>query len=392
MKPISRRTKLLALALFLANVALGGWYWRFHHIPEYTPKQMDTFSTHMRTHCVGRYLIDLPEDMGSPRLAYSTFYFGLDADFESVEVQMPERELIDHDRFSVLVTQRRNELRDATNDDMKISMLLKQEIVATENGDALLLRYLEDRNYRSSGIQSELHVFVKGRYLVLQANSYVNYDKLPGGRSNTSSDYYKFTDPEPAEAHLKKMGRALEHVAEADRAGPGFCIGNVLFPQPAIGYDEEKATFTFGKNVGESASLRLTVSMKGKYGYPKRPLFERMDTAASLPDADDADDFQFREVFRRRITRDGVSFQEGAAQGYWRRDRESQFNFQLQNTRPEDESMLSFERPAILLEMEAGSFGARHSPSPYRQDDLQRAWNQWVGSLRLSPGNGGARR
>ncbi|MGA0572027.1 T6SS immunity protein Tli4 family protein [Variovorax sp. VNK109] len=370
-------------------IVAGAWYWRFHHIPEYTPKQMDTFSTHMRTHCVGRYLIDLPEDMGSPRLAYSTFYFGLDADFESVEVQMPERELIDHDRFSVLVTQRRNELRDATNDDMKISMLLKQEIVATENGDALLLRYLEDRNYRSSGIQSELHVFVKGRYLVLQANSYVNYDKLPGGRSNTSSDYYKFTDPEPAEAHLKKMGRALEHVAEADRAGPGFCIGNVLFPQPAIGYDEEKATFTFGKNTGESFSLRLTVSMDGKYGYESMKLFDRWDL--TLKELDDPLEVIVRQLFRKTRTLEGGDFQEAAVQAYWVRSRGSDFKFHLQNLRPQDEAKLSFERPAIFVGLETGSSGRRGGPIPYRQDDLQRAWNQWTGTLRLSPGNGGRR-
>lgn len=384
MKPISRRAKLLALALFLATVALGGWYWRFHHIPEYTPKQMDTFSTHMRTHCVGRYLIDLPEDMGSPRLAYSTFYFGLDADFKKVEVQMPERELIDHDRFSVLVTQRRNELRDTKNEEMQIPLLLKEEVLGTPNGDALLLRFLNHKYYRIANIRTEIHAYVQGRYVVLVSDSYT-----ADGKSRLDEDHYKIIDAGPTEKRLKRFVEGLEHVKNLEYAGPGFCIGNVLFPQRAIGYDEEKATFTFRKKWGESVSLNLDVSMGGKYGYERTSLFELWDRG--LREMSNFEDPMVRQLYRRERTLEGGVFQEAALQAYWSRSRKADFKFHLQNLRPEEEAKLAFERPAISVRLETDSPEKGTESVPYRQDDLQRAWNQWVGSLRLSPGNGGRR-
>ncbi|MGA0572028.1 T6SS immunity protein Tli4 family protein [Variovorax sp. VNK109] len=345
---------------------------------------MDTFSTHMRTHCVGRYLIDLSEDMGSPRLAYSTFYFGLDADFKKVEVQMPERELIDHDRFSVLVTQRRNELRDNKNEEMKIPLLLAEEIVPTPNGEGLLLRYLENRNFNISDIDSELHVYVRGVYLVLRASSFV-----PGNPFRIQGDHYKAIDPVPSENRLKHFAQHLTGTENPGTAGPGFCIGNVLFPQPAIGYDEEKATFTFRKKWGESVSLNLDVSMGGKYGYERTSLFELWDRG--LREMSNFEDPMVRQLYRRERTLEGGVFQEAALQAYWSRSRKADFKFHLQNLRPEEEAKLAFERPAISVQLETDSPEKGTESVPYRQDDLQRAWNQWVGSLRLSPGNGGAR-
>lgn len=77
---MNKRTLLGGLAALIAvavTVTVGKGFFMPDHIE--LPK--------MRTHCIGRYQIDLPEEYALDTVSYLTLYYGLDKDFETVEIQ-----------------------------------------------------------------------------------------------------------------------------------------------------------------------------------------------------------------------------------------------------------------------------------------------------------------
>jgi hypothetical protein len=114
--------------LFLLGICNpSGWAIERVAYMEYIPEVATTFSPQTRTHCLGRYLIDLPEDMGMPRLSHATLYFGLGSDFKTVEVQMPRQEEdIDRATFEKMVTIRRDELKNSFNAAVGVTLLLAE--------------------------------------------------------------------------------------------------------------------------------------------------------------------------------------------------------------------------------------------------------------------------
>ena len=254
----SRRSLLTRTALMLAGALLSGCS-LFVQAQSYTPQTTATLTTERTTHCIGRFLIDLPSNFELRTGGWGDIelYYGLDKNFKRVYATVkPGR--YTNEEFLNEVNKRRFELQGKTNTKTKGPMLLLDEQLNTSTA---LLRRLGDEFYGLS-IKTEVHVLVGNRYVTLEQESY----------SKDENDItYTKADPAPTEARLKMIASKLLPYENAARAKPGFCMQGVLFE---VGQDDETATFNFhAKNVPD---VRIEVDYHAVTGQPRQGLYERV--------------------------------------------------------------------------------------------------------------------
>jgi hypothetical protein len=372
----STRIKIFfAVILALTTTA---WVAQRFYIITYTPAAMKTFSTKIRTHCLGRFLINLPEDLGNPSITFAMLYFGLGADFKTVEVRMPEDEDISRVIFDHRVAAWRNELKSTFNSEVGAAMLLTEENVETPNGPAVLIRRLDSADMHDSTVQSELHVFVKGRYVILAAESFPPESSF----NNHAKDIYKLANPEAAEKRLVRVAQQLIRITDPERAGPGFCLNGVLIDQWHASYDEEKVTFRF--NDSTDLQPKLNISMDGAFGYESETLHDRMARMMhGLPGSQD--EIILREIRKTDQQIGGMQFQEWAHETYRKKSNATEYTFVAQNLAPAEMDK-RLERPSTSILLVSGD---RKSSSPYSLRQMENAWDTWLSTFRLTPGNGG---
>ncbi|MBN9408777.1 MAG: hypothetical protein J0H69_06455 [Burkholderiales bacterium] len=339
---------------------------------------MKTFSPTLRTHCVGRYLIDLPEDMGEPSVDLAQFYYGLDKNFKKVEAYMPQGAAMEFDEFRRRVTVRMDELKTKKNSELEMPLLVRSEIVPTPNGDALLLRRLGVEAGSPSTVISEVHAYVNNRHIRLEAESFPPDEMYSKG----ADPLYPYADPQPSEDRLKHMVRNLRAAKAPLRAGEGFCMNGIVFDAQRIGYDEEKAVFEF-QWPQEKGWVKLDVDMMGKTGQGKETLsgmFAELRTLIGQLGGVESD--QPKSVWHKRQERAGLRVEEYGMQGWDQGSSTAQFRFSARN----DEGQFTWTRPGLQITLDAGQFGISNYPSPLSRDQVEQAWDAWLSSLRLSPG------
>ena len=163
------RSVALGTALLVAASLLSFWAYGRLCITFYKPEHMITLSGKIQTQCVGRYLVDVPVELGRLGIQSSQFIYGLTRDFEEVTVDVKAEDFT-RAQFEKTVQARADDLKRYTNN-WGTSKLLTQEMIDTPNGKALLLRYL-NRGDVDARIKSELHILVGSRYVLLKSNSY----------------------------------------------------------------------------------------------------------------------------------------------------------------------------------------------------------------------------
>jgi hypothetical protein len=373
-------------SLLIGVVALAAfWCWLYFYVPNYKPAVMKTFSTQLKTHCVGRYLIDLPEDMGDPSVLSAEFYYGLDKEFKTIEASMPQGEGMEFDDFRRRVTERLNELRSQKNSHVDRPMLQHSEVVSTPNGDAVLLRRFRSESSDPISLYSEVHAYVNGRYIRLEGKSYPPEDKMLGSEKGT----YKYVDPQPTEERLKHMVRNLKAAKDVQRAPEGFCMNGIVFDAQRIGYDEEKADFSFRDGASQDR-IWFEIQMNGRTGQGKMTLLEQVEQEDEIyrKIADPGVTLTTIRRGERQIA--GMRFQEDGTQLYFKKFSSAQYRMNARNV--QEKSELSWRRPAITVQLESGEFATDKSHSPLSRMQVEQAWDEWLRTLRLAPVNGGPQR
>ena len=368
------RNGLLWLLMLGAMVYAGHTlYWRYLYT--YTPATMTTLSSKTQTYCVGRYLIDLPTELGKPRVGLTQFYYGLDMNFKTVEVQIkPE----DYDRasFERAAAARLAELKTTQNEELKIALLLHSETVKTPNGDALLLRFLENSHYKSAQIDTELIVLIGQRYIVLTGSS-----SPPEELVFADLVTHKFIDPKPTEDRLKHIAQNLRSYTDPLKAPEGFCLDGVVFNDKTMGYDEEKSSFAASL---PSLGVRFEVHMAGKTGQDQKSLFQRLERKFPELQAAAAEQGEHVRLMRKaELQLNGMRFQDWSDE-YIEPSKGNlvTHSFSAENVM----ASLSLLRPSIALEFSAGW----DKSSPFTAEQATHIWDAALKSLRLSPANGGA--
>lgn len=158
----------------------------------------------METHCVGRFLIDLPKGFVESQGNYVQLIYGLDKNWTSVEVKVLAND-INKTGFEAYIKKRAAEIAKESHEELHVSMLEAQKIVAD---NAVLLRRYED-NSLPDGFVSELYLLIDD--LLVQAKE----ESFKGGYA-------------PTEARLKKLATQMSKQADPTKAGKGFCLGPLV--------------------------------------------------------------------------------------------------------------------------------------------------------------------
>ncbi|NZA28496.1 hypothetical protein H0E84_19155 [Luteimonas sp. SJ-92] len=193
-----------------------------------------------RTHCVGRFLVDLPESfrpshsMGGGA-GEAIFYFGRDADFHTMTVTSFAQRVTSV-QFDAVVAARSEELARGTNYESNTSMLSSQE--AWSPTETLLSHYasvdVADAQVR------ELHVLVEDAHVAITTTAY---------------DAAQLQD---AEARLRDMLERVRRVGDPASAGRGLCLGAVVVDADS---DYEELQLGFRAEGRAHSDVRFQISL-----------------------------------------------------------------------------------------------------------------------------------
>lgn len=194
----------------------------------------------MKTHCAGRFLIDLPASFrlthsGTVGVGDATFYFGHGTDFSTVDVSVVA-DRITPGIFEAGVAQRMEELTRATNHATDGPMLVGSETW----GDTgiRLLRYAS--SVISDAKVHELHLLVGEAHVAM------------------STTAFQESQARDADARLQAMATRVAPVGDPQNAPPGTCLGPVVVD---AGSDYEELELAFRATDAVHADIRFRISL-----------------------------------------------------------------------------------------------------------------------------------
>lgn len=228
---VMRLTRMCLLALLAALLAAC------HRAPTEQEKQvMAQLTRSMKTQCMGRYLVDLPDSFKwlHPDV---TLYYGQGRDFKTLEVQVLDTKATP-ESFDKAVGEEAAKIRAETIFGTSTSLLLEQTGL---KGGGIMLSYYSD--LYGTGQTHHLHVLVGSTHVLVKGSS---YEKVPG-----LTDEERDLSP-AVEARMLKLAAQIHPVTDPEKAGPGFCLGGVVVDSDN---DYEQGTLNFVQGTGNSRMM-----------------------------------------------------------------------------------------------------------------------------------------
>jgi len=309
----------------------------------------------MRTHCIGRYQIDLPEEFTKTAGSYVTLYFGLDKNFDTVEIQNP-RERGETPSLERLVGAEKTEL--VANEHFE-SPSKNKLAAAKELGrdSVLVVAYNDSRSVDSLKL---VQYAQRGEAIAKFAN-----------RKYSDRD-----DSRPLghfEGELERISRNTRYAATPEQAGRSSCLGTLAIDDKQDG-EVYSVSFLSEKHPDIVISINMnSLTEKGDGG-----LLARVSGKVALLRALDFSSSTLRKGKRKIAGRPGEELldegkQEGKVQRY--------FVAETLVTEPS-----SLDRPVIAINMSMGGqdrkTGAYVDPSLSEKEALIW-WDSIVDSIRL---------
>lgn len=308
----------------------------------------------MRTHCIGRYLIDLPEEYVMTPGSELTLYYGLGKDFEKVQVTAPQQrgEL---PAFNNLVRKASNEFQ-------------SQHHFETPTKNRLAMVKELDRN--STLIQAyknsmSLESFVL--YLYAQrGEAIVRLERSKYSRDSRTLEY--------VENQLVNVAKNTRFAASHEQAGTASCLGTAVIDAKQDG-EVYSLTFKSEKHPDVLFSIDMnSLPEKGDGG-----LLHRVDGKAGLLRALDFSSSTLRRGKRQIAGRAGEELLDA---GKGRGKVQRHFVAETLVTEPS-----KINRPVFAISMSIGGQQVKDSndyldPSLNEKESLAW-WDAVVGSIRL---------
>jgi hypothetical protein len=185
----------------------------------------------MQTHCIGRFLFDLPKGFIQYPDAEVILYYGRDKNFTTVEVKVLEHG-VNRAGFDAHVKKRAGEIGSKMQRELNVPMLAAQTKVG-EN--SVLLRAFEDDSINDTFLS----------YLIILVD-----DILVQAKEKSFEG--KFA---PAEARLQKLATQLSKPQDPTKGGKGFCLGPLLI---AADHDYEMVKFEYDNPDLDAVSWEIT--------------------------------------------------------------------------------------------------------------------------------------
>ena len=376
-----QRARTVAFSLILTLI--GFWAYGVLAVHFYRPQPMITLSGKTQTQCVGRYLIDVPIELGRLGSNSTVLTYGLTTDFDTVEMDVKHSDYT-RAQFEKEVQARIDDIK-GERTDWGTPTLLTHEVIETRYGRALMLRFLT-HGFIESGITHELHALIGTRYVLLHGESYV-----PNPEPVTKQPWYKLIDPKPAEDRLRNVAMNIQDYTDATKAPEGFCVAGVVLNHKTMGYDIETAFFHSNADKEVLPDVRLTLNMQGQYAghsEERENLFQRVSRQSTGLRALLAAEGGQLVVLRHATPR--INGMPGREYGHAMHTLGGKVIFQFFAETALAKDQQSMLRPFFNFDFEAGS-SMEEKTSPLDENQVLAIWDTLLTTMRLSPANGGNR-
>lgn len=309
----------------------------------------------MRTHCIGRYQINLPESFVMTKGSYLTLYFGLDKDFDTVEIQN-HRQRGDSPTLARLVN---SEKTDLVNDE-HFKSPSKNMLAAAKEVDrdsSLLVAYGGPDSIQSL----KLRFFAQRGEAIARLENHKYSDK---------------SDPRPLsffESQLTRIAGNTRYVASPEDAARSSCLGTLAIDDKQ---DGEVYSLYFKSEKYPDVSINIdmnSLTEKGDGG-----LLKRVSGKASLLRALDFSSTTLRKGKRKIAGRPGEELLDSGKQ-----DGKVHRYFVAETLITEPSNM---NRPVVAINMSVGGLQDKQTnayldPSLTEKESLAW-WDAIVDSLR----------
>ena len=309
----------------------------------------------MRTHCIGRLLIDLPDDFELAPLSEVELIYGLDENWRKVKVTVPGTD-DPQSTLQTLTAKRMAELTARFSQETPSKNFL--DSVSNIDADTIRIRGHEEPE-------------MKGYF---RSTVFARKDKAIG---EFQADIYKKDKPENIEAKLLSIAQSTRYITDPGKAGKGACLGPLLINAGQDGewfmlsfYSPKDPVIHIGVNMN---SLRAKAEDGG--------LIARTDsrTAEFLKPMGIKLDF-----FRRgQVSIDGEPGEEQAFRYEENGVKHLSFAAETRQSSP-----ATFDAPVINVEMKLGGqlLNGEYRGASMNEKDALALWDAIIKSIRPRPG------
>lgn len=313
----------------------------------------------MRTHCIGRYQIDLPEEYILDTVSYLTLYYGLDKNFQTVEIQN-NRERGESPSLSGLVAiekaaliQDEHEKSLSGNHLAAVKELDRETVLVVAYDSPYSTEYLKLRLFAQRG----------------EAIARLQNEKYADKTNPTPLSYY--------ESQLVRIANNSRYVASPEQAGRSSCLGTL-----AIDDKQDGEVYSLYFYSEKHPDVRINIDMNSLVEKGDGGLLARVSGKAALLRALDFSSTTLRKGKRQMAGRPGEELLDSGKQ-----DGKAQWHFVAETLVTEPSNM---NRPVIAINMSVGGrqdkqTNAYLDPSLTEKESLAW-WDAIVGSIRLRPG------
>jgi len=310
----------------------------------------------MRTHCIGRYQINLPEEFILDPVSYLTLYFGLDKNFDTVEIKNL-RERGESPSLSRLVAAEKAAL---VNDE-HFKSPSKNMLYAFKELDRDT--YLLESYSGARAVDSlKLHLIAqRGEAIAKFANH-----KYSDRDDNRPLGYF--------EAELTRISQNTRYVATPDQAGRSSCLGTL-----AIDDKQDGEVYSLYFYSEKHPDIKINIDMNSLTEKGDGGLLKRVSGKAGLLRALDFSSSTLRKGKRQIAGRAGEELLDSGKE-----DGKVQRYFVAETLVTEPSNM---NRPIIAINMSAGGLKDKNTgdyldPSLSEKETLAW-WDAIVSSIRL---------
>lgn len=307
----------------------------------------------MRTHCVGRYLIDLPADFEQMLASDVELFYGLDKNFRKVNVKVL-RSAGPQPSFDTIVNKRAAEL--AAEHHFKAASKSMLAFQQRPGENVALIRAYESPDmlgsYRSEYFSQ--HGAAVGVF---------------AGRVYTDEQ------PDPIEAKILKVVERTSFVPSPDKAGHGTCLGPLLID---AGQDGERFVLAFrAKSVPD---VLIEINMNSMLAKSDGGLLKRWDGKAGMLNKLD---FQSSTLRRGTVAVGGMPGEELLSKGKEHGHVVRGFTAEALQTKP-----ATFSTPSLAISMNMGGQleSNDYVDASWSDESAMAIWDAIVKSIRPRPG------
>lgn len=305
----------------------------------------------MRPHCIGRYLIDLPEEYAITTGSELTLYYGLGKDFERIRVQVP-RQLGEQPEFSSLLRKVVNELKAEEHFKSPTKNMFISDKAIDKH--TVVIQSYKDESLLNS---FRLHLYAQ------RSGAIVRLEGFKYSRDTRTLEY--------VENQLVRVAQNTRFAASPESAGQGTCLGTAV-----IDAKQDGEVFMLVFKSQKHPDVIISVDMNSLTESGDGGLLHRVDSKAGMLRMLDFSSSTLRRGKREIAGRAGEELldsgkQEGKVQRH--------FVAETMVAQPS-----SPDRPVIAISMSMGGqdkAGAYIDPSLSEKEALAW-WDAIVSSIR----------